>query len=341
MVTIDSDKSARAHGVCAMFFGLFTKRQTLCCLCNKTTNAAVKCSRPNCSEYVHPWCASTLLQGRVNLSITCNTVFREIYCELHGNGRFNCTPEDTVKAVCDAARNVEGLYAADALEKNLYESVVSYLSPRSSKQFLSARDCFATIEDTIATTFGFAYDTSSYVHTILKDYIKAADNATRGFDDSPGTLAHSSVPVSLISAPVEPDDYVLSPLPRDDSPFFIDTIKQPVVLNQLVEDGAPEEFPSPFTPLAPDAFSSPVAPDAFALSPLSPAAPLAPLAPAPPYVFVKPEMEECFPKTSLNPSAHGITATTVADLDVLIRSGTLEPEVAEAMKSLLDVLAFA
>eukprot|EP00611_Tribonema_gayanum_P007890 TRINITY_DN17333_c0_g1_i1.p1 TRINITY_DN17333_c0_g1~~TRINITY_DN17333_c0_g1_i1.p1 ORF type:complete len:254 (+),score=81.56 TRINITY_DN17333_c0_g1_i1:521-1282(+) len=44
---------------------------------------------------------------------------------------------------------------------------------------------------------------------------------------------------------------------------------------------------------------------------------------------------------SLNPIAYGITATTVADVDALIKSNTLEPLVALAMTSLLDVMAFA
>ncbi|KAG5188958.1 hypothetical protein JKP88DRAFT_287041 [Tribonema minus] len=397
MVPIDREKATRAHGVCAMFFGLYTKRPVTCGLCNSPSNAAVKCTHPHCSEYVHPWCASKLVQGRVNLTIQCNTVFREIYCELHGNGRFNCTPEDTVLAICDTARYIEGFYGASALEKNLNQTVVRYLSPQSRTQFMCARDCFATIENTIANTLGFAYDTSSYIHTVLKDAIKAADNATRGFDDQPATLALSNVPVSLITAPVQPDDYVLPPLPRSDNPFFIDTIKQHLVLDQFIEGELEHMGPvvqaapiasvahaAPVAPVAPVAHVTPVAPVApvASVAPVAPEASVASVAHAAPVaqlqsdVVVKHEPEEqeptfvCFfrgchqqafwsgafifddikldqflcpahSSSTLDPAAHGINAATVADLDELIRTAALEPAVAEAMVSLLDVLAFA
>jgi hypothetical protein len=362
-VIINPAMGTRAHSVCACFVDLYTKRPTICDLCTNKTHGAVKCTYPNCPCYVHPWCAASLVEGKARISVVSNAVFREVYCAAHSIPQLTCTPLDVVSLLCDAAVLTEGTVGSNALRGSLEERVCQYFASDADKRFFSLRDCFAEIEQVLFETIGYRYTPDSYLHTVLENAIRQAYNASGGFSDITEALSVRGVPMNLIPTPLPAVDFLLAPLPRDDPPpYIIDTLKSPEICQQLFDTfepvAPPEPVPTPEHALAPEPVPTPE--HALAPEPVKSEAEIA-RTPIPcfwygcaslipldnairRFEFEDVVLDEYLcaehAHLTLNPVAHGISATTVDEIAELLHTAELEPMARNAIMSFLGVLGY-
>jgi hypothetical protein len=69
------------HSICVLWQDLtVTDSGTRCSICGYETGRKVKCSSPQCDEWIHPWCATQWSCIRIQCVVEC--VFRDAYCSM-------------------------------------------------------------------------------------------------------------------------------------------------------------------------------------------------------------------------------------------------------------------